>query len=195
MPLRHRYVLCGILALLAGCTTASADADVPLRSFRIEGARASSVHSTRSAVQPVRREEVPLRSFHQQGAATSMAAVSSSSSAGSTRSVLAASSAALPPSPVGGSKPVYLGTEDDWWWYDGANGGGATAAAGGSGSLVFSRQHCPRSRSLLAIVDDSALTTGEIGWVFPGLINGDCPISASILRVSDDGSPFGSMEF
>ncbi len=59
-----------------------------------------------------------------------------------------------------------------------------------------SSRSCPRSRSLLGIFGDPALTTGTSGFTVPGLINGECPLSAGILKVRESGnSPFGSMDF
>lgn len=55
---------------------------------------------------------------------------------------------------------------------------------------------CPRNRSLLGIFGDADIQTGRNGFTFPGLINGDCPISAGILKVRESGnSPFGSLNF
>jgi hypothetical protein len=59
-----------------------------------------------------------------------------------------------------------------------------------------SRNKCPRERSLLAAFDQSVLTCGSSSWVFPGLINGDCPIRACVFKFkTNSSSPFGGMDF
>ncbi|MBI2636356.1 hypothetical protein HYW84_03470 [Candidatus Peregrinibacteria bacterium] len=50
---------------------------------------------------------------------------------------------------------------------------------------------CLRSRSLLAQFDQDDITSGEHGWTFPVLIDGDCPVSAAILKGPESGEGFG----
>ena len=57
-------------------------------------------------------------------------------------------------------------------------------SAGGGGT-------CRRDRSLLAIFSEDLLFCGNEGWTFPGLIDGDCPISFCILKTSPNDDFFG----
>lgn len=50
---------------------------------------------------------------------------------------------------------------------------------------------CARGRSLLAIFDTDDITSGENGWTFPVLIDGNCPVSAAILKGPESGDGFG----
>lgn len=67
--------------------------------------------------------------------------------------------------------------------------GGRGGLQGSVGPLPTGR--CLRSRSLLSIFDSGQITTGSIGWTFPVLIDGSCPISAAILYGPDSGNGFG----
>lgn len=50
---------------------------------------------------------------------------------------------------------------------------------------------CLRSRSLLAMFDPDNLTTGNLGLMFPPLIDGDCTVSAAILKGPESENGFG----
>jgi hypothetical protein len=99
----------------------------------------------------------------------------------------ARNSGGMQSSPVGGSSDIE--TYDSDFDYalpadegdDGvsANGGGDTGG-GDRGYLPSGR--CDRSRSLLAMFDPSELTRGSMGFTFPVLLSGDCPITAAILK-------------
>lgn len=81
----------------------------------------------------------------------------------------------------------------------GGNGGGGSIGGGGSGSggsVIGSRERCPRNRSIVgSVFADDEMTLGQTGWTFPVLINGDCPLTAAVLKINDEGSPFGSTNF
>ena len=58
------------------------------------------------------------------------------------------------------------------------------------------RAKCPKNRSLLGSFSSDQLTCGKTGWIFPGLINGDCPITACVVKTrSTNGGTFGSLDF
>lgn len=67
---------------------------------------------------------------------------------------------------------------------------GFTGHGGLQGSLgPLPSGRCLRGRSLLSIIDLGDVTTGD-GVTFSGLIDGDCPISAAILK-GPDSNGFG----
>ncbi|TSC78615.1 MAG: hypothetical protein G01um101425_1017 [Candidatus Peregrinibacteria bacterium Gr01-1014_25] len=71
----------------------------------------------------------------------------------------------------------------------------SSRTTGTGGTFAFSGEHCPRNRSLIgAVFTDAEATCGTDGWTFPVLMNGDCPISACVLKVQDSET-FGSMDF
>lgn len=85
--------------------------------------------------------------------------------------------------------------------FSGESDGGSVTIVGDSdeesgGSVgITSRGRCDRSRSLLSIFDFGEITTGE-GVTFPDiLLNGDCPISAGILKVNVSGTFGGPLDF
>lgn len=54
--------------------------------------------------------------------------------------------------------------------------------------------YCDRSRSLLSIFDFGEMTTGREGWTFPVLLNGDCPITAAMIKVDKSGGFGGPLD-
>lgn len=54
-----------------------------------------------------------------------------------------------------------------------------------------SNSRCPRSRSFLNLFGEDELTKGSQGWTFPVLLNGDCPVTAAILKYGDNQGGFG----
>lgn len=70
-----------------------------------------------------------------------------------------------------------------WFANDGAGSG--STLQGSVGPLPSGK--CLRSRSLLALFDFGDLTTGTDPVTFPVLIDGDCPITAAMIRVRNDG--------
>lgn len=91
------------------------------------------------------------------------------------------------------------GDFDGWNFGDdegGQRGGGSDDVGAGGGGLLGSRGplpsgRCSRGRSLLAIFDPDYLTSGKYGWTFPVLIDGDCPMSAAIIKGPESGEEFG----
>lgn len=76
----------------------------------------------------------------------------------------------------------------------GGNFGGSTGGSGitGYGGLQGSMGtlpsgKCLRNRSFIGIFDEGEVTTGDGGWRFPVLIDGNCPVSAAILKWDRDG--------
>lgn len=72
--------------------------------------------------------------------------------------------------------------------------GSSISTASGSTRVAynFGSGGC-QGRSLVPLLGDAS--TGDNGYVFTGLINGDCPISAAVLKVNHRSGPFGSMDF
>ncbi len=63
-------------------------------------------------------------------------------------------------------------------------------------AVTSTRGKCPKNRSLLGSLSSENLTCGKTGWIFPGLINGDCPITACVVKTrSTNGGTFGSLDF
>jgi hypothetical protein len=77
----------------------------------------------------------------------------------------------------------------------GGSGSGSGIGSGGGGTVgSVNRTHCDPSRSLLNIFDVGDLTTGTTGWTFPVLLNGDCPITAAMIRVNKSGGFGGPLD-
>lgn len=63
-----------------------------------------------------------------------------------------------------------------------------------NGNVIVGRtsnSRCPRSRSFLNLFGEDELTKGSQGWTFPVLLNGDCPVTAAILKYGDNQGGFG----
>ena len=70
----------------------------------------------------------------------------------------------------------------------GVSGGGITGYGGLQGSMgTLPTGKCLRNRSLIGIFDEGEVTTGTEGWRFPVLIDGNCPVSAAILKWDREG--------
>lgn len=75
---------------------------------------------------------------------------------------------------------------------DGGNTGGTTGGGFTGGG------ECDQSRSIPETVwgDEGNLSRGSIGWTFPGLIWGDCPITGAMVKWrGPENSAFGSLDF
>ena len=70
--------------------------------------------------------------------------------------------------------------------------GGQAGRAGLQGSIgTVPSGTCLRSRSFLAMFDPDDLTTGDDGSLFPGLIDGDCPVTGAMLKGPESQNGFG----
>ncbi len=77
----------------------------------------------------------------------------------------------------------------------GSTGPGITGYGGLRGSLgPLPSGKCQRSRSLLNLFDLGDVTTGSDTWTFPGLIDGNCPITAAMLKVNKTGGFGGPLD-
>ncbi len=99
-------------------------------------------------------------------------------------------------------QPAHAGVQQTgkpWWQSTGQSVSSTSSRAGSSssrGAAATAGAQCTRNASFLNGFTSDQLFCGRTAYTFPGLINGDCPVTACMLRYkSARPSPFGSLDF